>query len=984
MKVRHIGVFMILFAALPAVTVEGQSPRIIYVTDSQTGNPDGESWATAWHTLQDAIDDAQADQLPPDEIWVRWGTYEADDGDDVDTSIILKSGVAIYGGFLGNETLRSQRDPDPHSNATVISGDLGGGAFTRTLFSGEQLASLTTVIDGFEIVYADETAIAIRDSSSPTFENLYCHDNGGADSTRSSCIWVEDDSTPIIRNCEFSENVSSAQGAIGARADTGVIDFSHLALLNCVFRDNVNSGFGGGAIYWDDMTDGVTIDSCTFEGNQANGKGGAVYVYTSAWAGAGSVNIRNSHFADNTGTYGAAVYIGYWDAEHTSRIISCTFDQNHAVMEGSDYGGRAAVHVAIYTSEEVGCEILNCSFTENDAGSGSALSATATVMRVANCLFAENTTTAGTYSLGGAVYLARGDTLFVNCSFVDNICTGATGSGGIETQGFSVGDDCDLYNCILWGNSTAGATDEHAQIDYEDDDVGVYYSCIMGLDYLSAFPGNTGEYPGWDGAGYTLSEVSPCVDAGINDVVLQDVFDLDGDGDTQEATPDLAMRNRSLGSSVRHYGTCQSRVDMGAYEFLPDCNGNEVPDLDEMDANPGLDINDDAILDECQDCNSNGIPDPCDIACGPINGPCDIVDCGGSSDVNLNCIPDECECEPADLTQDGTVDGEDIEDFIACFLGGDVQVSTCVCADMDGDADIDMTDVGCFVQKLLIGVNRCGCIGGGPRGDNDCNGNMIDDAYDIATQYSNDANSNGIPDECEDCNSNGVPDDLDISQETSTDVNSNGIPDDCEYDCDGNGLPDAWEISQSLADDCNTNGQLDVCESDCNSNGVPDDCDIDPTDPDGDNNVSPDCNGNEFPDECDLALPPPFGSLDCNENGIPDECDIASCEGDPACDDCNENGYPDECDIESSLSEDANENGIPDECEGELLMGGGSGPPLSGSSSSAVFDEEAAWAEFYEWSFAQEWGPDSELSGSEQFELMLDKLKELGLPTGRP
>ena len=35
----------------------------------------------------------------------------------------MKNGVGIYGGFLGTETLRSQRNPA--SNVTVLSGDIG-------------------------------------------------------------------------------------------------------------------------------------------------------------------------------------------------------------------------------------------------------------------------------------------------------------------------------------------------------------------------------------------------------------------------------------------------------------------------------------------------------------------------------------------------------------------------------------------------------------------------------------------------------------------------------------------------------------------------------------------------------------------------------------------------------------------------------------------------------------------------------------------
>ncbi|MFH1417762.1 MAG: hypothetical protein ABII12_05675, partial [Planctomycetota bacterium] len=148
-----------------------------------------------------------------------------------------------------------------------------------------------------------------------------------------------------------------------------------------------------------------------------------------------------------------------------------------------------------------------------------------------------------------------------------------------------------------------------------------------------------------------------------------------------------------------------------------------------------------------------------------------------------------------------------------------------------------------------------------------------------------------------------------------------------------------------------------------------------------------------YPDECDLALPPPFGSLDCNDNDIPDECDLADCEGEAWCDDCNENGFLDVCDIAAEISDDENENGIPDECEGAAPEGGGGdsgGGPLGDSEAPPVtplladVDPEAAWLAFFDWTLEQKRGPDSDVSGAAQFQMMVNKLQELGLPVERP
>lgn len=104
----------------------------------------------------------------------------------------------------------------------------------------------------------------------------------------------------------------------------------------------------------------------------------------------------------------------------------------------------------------------------------------------------------------------------------------------------------------------------------------------------------------------------------------------------------------------------------------------------------------------------------------------------------------------------------------------------------------------------------------------DCNGNNIDDAVDISSGTSPDANANGVPDECEDCNANGILDPQEIASGIAADLNANGLPDECEPDCNANGIPDDLDIQSGASRDVHMNGVPDECEPDLDLDGVSD------------------------------------------------------------------------------------------------------------------------------------------------------------------
>jgi len=78
----------------------------IHVKRDATGNNNGSSWADAYVSLQSALGDA----LQGEEIWVASGVYLPGPSGRREATFQLRDGVEIYGGFIGTETNRSQRD----------------------------------------------------------------------------------------------------------------------------------------------------------------------------------------------------------------------------------------------------------------------------------------------------------------------------------------------------------------------------------------------------------------------------------------------------------------------------------------------------------------------------------------------------------------------------------------------------------------------------------------------------------------------------------------------------------------------------------------------------------------------------------------------------------------------------------------------------------------------------------------------------------
>ncbi|MEY4875558.1 MAG: hypothetical protein RL708_707, partial [Bacteroidota bacterium] len=273
--------------------------QVKYVSTSGGGLHDGSSWNNAYDAsqLQMAINSA----IPNSQIWVAQGVYKPTDypnGNNTsnlsDLSFVLKSGVAIYGGFIGNETVLTQRNAI--LNTTLLSGNVS--TFSTTAFCNHVIISSgddsTTVLDGFHI----ESGYGQQSGSIIVNGQVVIKSHGAGLYARFSaakfnqCIFANNNSTTGagaylnhssngFTNCIFDNNLSSSNTSGGGGIHAVASNFN---CSNCVFYNNF--GQSGGGIYQAGCAS--YISNCTFYHNIS---------YSDAW-GIFSVNCPNSFIAN--------------------------------------------------------------------------------------------------------------------------------------------------------------------------------------------------------------------------------------------------------------------------------------------------------------------------------------------------------------------------------------------------------------------------------------------------------------------------------------------------------------------------------------------------------------------------------------------------------------------------------------------------------------------------------------------------------------
>lgn len=544
--------FLLLFIHISLTT----SAQTFYVDSAATGANDGTSWVNAYTDLQIALAN-----ISSGEIWVAKGTYKPSIS-TFTASFYLKNNVTIYGGFIGNETILSQRDWQ--NNITTLSGEIGSSALTDNSYTVVSSFNndTTAILDGFSITagYTSTSGMLqhINGAGIYTYRSLAkivnckIHDNN---SLANGGGMYNEQGGPTIENCHFIDNDAVFHGG-------GVFSsYSNLKIINCLFENNIafhTNSFtsysrGGGAIYNYFCT--TNIQNTVFTSNRVigysaiAGGGGAILNYN------GQLVINNCYFENNIAE--TRVTLDRYSSGGAIQSYSSNDSITNSVFKSNEAYSAGAISYSMSTAD-----IINCEFIENNGYvSAGAINSGVSNLNINRCNFERNTAFyyvpwVITLSSAGAIYNYNSTDTISNCSFRENTATEYGGaiynencspmlinntftynSANIEGGSlFNYNATPSITNCIFWNSSPNEIKDSSSTSSVNNSIIKGGYT---GTNIINQYPYFI------DIANNVLQLAcnSPAIDVGDNSIVIDSI--------------DLGGLNRIINSII----------DMGAYEY---------------------------------------------------------------------------------------------------------------------------------------------------------------------------------------------------------------------------------------------------------------------------------------------------------------------------------------------------------------------------------------------------------------------------------
>jgi len=394
--------------------------KIIKVDASIPANAtqNGVDWVTAFKTLQQALDVAEAG----DDIWIAGGTYyptkAANIFDERTKAFWTFGGIKLYGGFNQSTDNYSFATRDPALFPVILSGEIqqdGNPSNNAYCVLKTYANNGLAVLDGITITGAYDIngygGGLYLNSVSPTITNCTFIGNFAFQGAGIFCDNIFGASSPVITNCRFFNNTTGT-------AATGTPS--------------------GGAICA--KGGNIQIIGCTFTGNSAR-IGSAVVI-----SGGGNPVISNSTFTGNVTSFSDQNSCVIYNFGNSCSITTTVVANN---------GARALMF------QDASGAVNTCTINNNNGGGGFLLRSNTTI---ANCYFRDNTnanlsTSLGTYGdgKGGGLHISGAvsgtPAVVYNCLFAKNR---AEEGGGLYIQSNtsnSTHKGPRIINCTIADNS---------------------------------------------------------------------------------------------------------------------------------------------------------------------------------------------------------------------------------------------------------------------------------------------------------------------------------------------------------------------------------------------------------------------------------------------------------------------------------------------------------------------------------------------------
>jgi hypothetical protein len=255
----------------------------------------------------------------------------------------LKAGVALYGGFAGDETAREQRDWE--LNVTVLSGDIDGDDVldAGNVYHVVSSTGLTETarLDGFAVTAGNANGYGtnslgggmFNQDSSPSLDNIIFGNN---QATNWGGGMYNTSSAPSLDNVTFRDNQAKRGGGManGSSSDP--------TMHNVAFSDNKVSIQGGGMY---NHSSNPSLENVIFSDNLADSQGGGMYNYVSSPA------LTNVTFSSNRADAGGGM-LNYTNSNPT--LVNCILWGNSAPTAPEIYNGGSSNSTITYSDIQGG------------------------------------------------------------------------------------------------------------------------------------------------------------------------------------------------------------------------------------------------------------------------------------------------------------------------------------------------------------------------------------------------------------------------------------------------------------------------------------------------------------------------------------------------------------------------------------------------------------------------------------------------------